>query len=211
LQGKREKSVKEGKPMQIVKMAKKGNLTLKIVVDEEPESPREWDNLGTMVCWHGRYNLGDKHDFPTPEDFTAYLKTHDAVVLPVIMYDHSGLFFSTTRNYPFDDHWDAGQVGYIYVTYEKLRKNYNVKRLTTKILDQARNSLIGEIETYTQWSCGNVYGFIVEEVFTCDKGFEHTRHVDSCWGFYGSDLEKNGIMDSVSDIWKNAEFEEITA
>ena len=23
-------------------------------------SPRDWDNLGRMVCWHSRYNLGDE-------------------------------------------------------------------------------------------------------------------------------------------------------
>lgn len=29
-------------------------------------SPRDWDNLGTMVCFHSRYQLGDKHDY-SPE------------------------------------------------------------------------------------------------------------------------------------------------
>lgn len=31
----------------------------KIETDDTPESPREWDNLGTMACWHRRYSLGD--------------------------------------------------------------------------------------------------------------------------------------------------------
>lgn len=33
---------------------------LKIIQDDSPESPRDWDNLGTMACWHGRYTLGDE-------------------------------------------------------------------------------------------------------------------------------------------------------
>ena len=38
--------------------------------DEDAESPREWDsNIGTMVCWHKNYNLGDEHNFSSPEDF----------------------------------------------------------------------------------------------------------------------------------------------
>lgn len=43
---------------------------LKIEHDDSPESPREWDNLGTMVCWHNRYNLGDEQP---KEDARHYL------------------------------------------------------------------------------------------------------------------------------------------
>jgi len=35
--------------------------TIKIIHDPDPESPRDYDNLGTMICWHRRYNFGDKH------------------------------------------------------------------------------------------------------------------------------------------------------
>jgi hypothetical protein len=35
--------------------------TIEIHYDNDnPESPRDWDNLGTMACWHRRMNLGDK-------------------------------------------------------------------------------------------------------------------------------------------------------
>ena len=34
---------------------------LKIKQDDDiSDSPRDWDNLGHMVCWHSRYNLGDE-------------------------------------------------------------------------------------------------------------------------------------------------------
>lgn len=48
-------------------------FTLKIVADDSPESPREWDNLGTMVCFARRYDLGDKHNHKDPESFFADL------------------------------------------------------------------------------------------------------------------------------------------
>lgn len=35
-------------------------LTVEIHPDEDAESPRSWDNVGTMVCWHRNYNLGDE-------------------------------------------------------------------------------------------------------------------------------------------------------
>ena len=28
--------------------------TIKIFHDPDPESPREWSNLGTLICWHRR-------------------------------------------------------------------------------------------------------------------------------------------------------------
>lgn len=51
------------------------NDTHKLIVryDEDAESPREWDNLGKMVCFHGRYDLGDEHDYSGPKDFLLNL------------------------------------------------------------------------------------------------------------------------------------------
>ena len=40
----------------------KNGQTLEIYQDEHGESPREWDNMCQMICFHKRYNLGDKHD-----------------------------------------------------------------------------------------------------------------------------------------------------
>jgi hypothetical protein len=42
--------------------ATKGNLTLEIHQDLEPENPRRSTdgNCSTMVCWHKRYVLGDE-------------------------------------------------------------------------------------------------------------------------------------------------------
>ncbi|MHC4619185.1 MAG: hypothetical protein ACYTEQ_15685 [Planctomycetota bacterium] len=37
-------------------------MKVRIEQDPDAESPREWDNLGIMVCFHGRYTLGDDAD-----------------------------------------------------------------------------------------------------------------------------------------------------
>lgn len=109
-----------------------GNYLIKIELDNEPESPREWDNLGTMVCFHGRYSLGDKHDYK-PEQFNGWddmekslIKEHDiCVILPLYLYDHSGITISTTS---FSCQWDSGKVGFIYISKKKVRDEYSVKR-----------------------------------------------------------------------------------
>ena len=190
---------------------------VRIIQDEDPESPREWDNLGTMVCWHSRYTLGDEQpsadpqtwrrelaaehvseddpDLLTDEDIRRALEDH-YIMLPLILYDHSELSMSTNRQWPYDCPWDAGQVGWIYVSKAKGRKEWpKVANLDAKL----REVLEGEVETYDQFLRGEVYGFVVEERDHCDScGREEWQHVDSCWGFFGHDLEQNGIADYLS-------------
>lgn len=47
---------------------------------EAGESPREWDNLGTMCMWHSHYNLpqeGDYKDVPDRGDFIGWCRDND--------------------------------------------------------------------------------------------------------------------------------------
>ena len=57
-------------------VASNGTKTAVILQDTDPENPRDsyyQENLGNMVCWHKRYNLGDKHTFDDPIDFAQDL------------------------------------------------------------------------------------------------------------------------------------------
>lgn len=171
---------------------RKGNKLLVIEQDTDCESPREWDNIGTMVCFHSRYNLGDEHNFRT-EDFGSwedievllYKEEKAVTVLPLYLYDHSGISMSTSRNYPFNCRWDSGQVGFIYATQQE---NMTCEQLTKILRD--------EVATYDDYLTGNVWGFTLYQLKTCDMGHEHKEHIDSCWGFYGHDIEKNGILEN---------------
>ena len=48
-------------------------LTVKIIQDTDAESPRDWDNVGTMVCWHSRYGLGDEQRRDNPDEWLQEL------------------------------------------------------------------------------------------------------------------------------------------
>jgi hypothetical protein len=157
---------------------------IKIIQDENPFSPREDDNLGTMVCFHSRYDLGDKHDF-SREEAQEFLKSKEICVsLPLYLYDHSGITMNTTG---FSCRWDSGCVGFTYVTKEQVRKEYSVKRITKEVIEKVTKVLEGEVETYDQYLRGDVYGYEIYEVTTCSEGHEHENFVDSCWGFYGEE------------------------
>ena len=54
-------------------VGEKGPYTLVVQHDGDAASPREDDNFGKMVCFHRRYNLGDKHDYLDKDDFLREL------------------------------------------------------------------------------------------------------------------------------------------
>ena len=175
-------------------------IVLEIFQHEPYESPREWDNLGHMVCWHRRYSLGDPHDidhsnFGSWEEIEEYLvKKMDAcVILPIYMYDHSGITISTKYVYPYTDRWDAGQIGFIYCTKKKIREYFSVKYVTEKWKKRARGVLMDEVDIYDYYLRGEVYGF---------KLFEDGKEIDSCCGFYGDDMRSNGLLDCLPEEYR---------
>ena len=141
--------------------------------DHAPESPRDWDNLGTVLLIDRcRYDFGDgRADY---DELKAISDDPNNIVLPVYMYDHSGITINTSG---FSCPWDSGQVGLIYVTKDKAIENWGKKILTKKVREAAIKCLQSEVETLDQYLTGNVYGYIVYD----PKGEE----AESCWGFYG--------------------------
>ena len=49
------------------------NYKLKLHRDDDPPDPRENDNLGKMVCFHRRYNLGDEQPRCDPQEWLRSL------------------------------------------------------------------------------------------------------------------------------------------
>ena len=161
---------------------------IKIIYDTYPPNPvEEYDSFGKMVCFHKRYSLGHKHNHSV-EGFQAFLKVNEKniVVLPLYLYDHSGITMKTT---PFSCGWDSGQVGYIYVTREQILKEYGVKKVTSKIREKVEKLLIAEVDTYDKYLTGEVFGFIIEK---------NGEVEDSCYGFY--DTPENIITECKSTI-----------
>jgi hypothetical protein len=196
---------------------------INIYQDDDALDPREnFEPLGTMVCFHNNYNLGDKHNYTDAADavyqilldlgyeteamnenidgyasgefIERYWPKFEqlAIVLPLYLYDHSGITMSTSA---FSCPWDSGQVGFIYISKVNARKEYG--RLTKKNLARVVEYMTGEVKEYDSYLTGDVYGYNVEPVdsnksIDCD---------DSCWGFYGWEYaEKEMISNAKSAI-----------
>lgn len=283
---------------------KEGNkYLLKIKQDDCPQSPREWDNVATMVCWHNHYSLGDKHSFDNSDEFFNYV-LHDICDLEyeefeelttrekyklacenknihikeLNLYDHSGISISTSSCFPYNDRWDAGCVGFVYITKETAFRelvayvldengerikeehkypngqstwSYKTQPLTDDTWKEKAEEVIdSEVKTYDQYLTGDVFGFTLSEIIPvygcaeCEEEInvselltekqlsfdgkvhyycphcgadlgndvditsplnidiieEEEKEIDSCWGFYGCEIETNGIIDYLTNL-----------
>lgn len=167
-------------------------LTIKIYQDDDPLNPRtEWDNLGTMACFHKRYSLGDKHNL-TPDELKELVKRYNLLALPLYLLDHSGLWIRTGRFAEDAAGWDTSFIGYIYVTFETIKKEYG--KVTKKTKAQALSVLEGEVKVYSAYLEGSVYGFVVED--------ETGNNLESCWGFIETDypMEKTYVLQEARSV-----------
>ena len=173
-----------------------GDYYLTIDHENYPENPREWDNFSTMVCFHRRYNLGDKHTY-NHHDYNGWdemekdiIKNENVgVILPLYLYDHGGITISTT---PFHCNFDSGQIGFIYVSRKTIFENIRgYKILTKKLKEIVTERLLNELKCYDQYLQNEVYSF---EIVKDDERVEY------CGGYYDLDeCIKEGIS-MVNDL-----------
>ena len=178
------------------------------------ETPRDWDNLGKMICWTKRYNLGDVKLLENYseskecklQNLTDYCNGWDeieevlkkefgaVVILPLFLYDHSGI---SMRTFSHGQHagWDGGYVGFIYATKADILKEYSVKRITKAIKTKVEKILTSEVETYSQYLEGDVYCFTVEDA--------DGETVESCGGFYGMESAKDEVNSQIDWLVKD--------
>ena len=176
-------------------------VTIRIIQDEDPQSPRDWDNLGTMFCAHRRHNLGDKQ-FESWAGIDAALAAEGkmAVILPLYLFDHSGITIRCSSDeFRAADGagWDWGQVGYVFVTKEKARKEWG--KLTAATLKKIKECLIAEVDAYDKYLTGSYVGWVVED--------EDGEHVESCWGYDDQDYALKEAQSMAKSILKRRKLD----
>lgn len=184
-------------------------LTVEIVpeeyVDEGVYSPREQDNIGTMFCWHPDYTLGDEqfsHDSHLDErededgeivwpwndlaNVAQWLRNERGavVVLPLYLYDHSGISISCGNFAETIDPggWDTSAVGFIYTTRERVAElcgeyPYKAPDFEGTPEEWLAEQLRAEVKEYDLYLTGDAGGFVIKN----DAG----DVLDSCWGYLG--------------------------
>ena len=112
-----------------------------------------------------------------PDQLLYALASEKNLILPLNLYDHSGLSMSVSSFIGRAQHaeWDSGQVGWIYATADSIRAEYG--NCSAESVEKAKALLKSEVETYNYYLSGQCYGF---------RLYENGEEMDSCWGFLGA-------------------------
>lgn len=173
---------------------------ISIEPDDDSQNPyTDWDQLSDVNFWIRNYNLDStgkgQQGFRGPDDVVLAFEAGEIVFYaPIRAYIHSGITISmSATTYPFNDVWDSGLAGFVYVTKEKAREEFPNLRNRALWLACERVAK-AEIETLDMYLTGQVYGYWVWK-----KG-EDKHDGESCWGYYGYDdclSEAKGVVDQL--------------
>lgn len=108
------------------------------------------------------------------------LREDIAICLPIYLYAHGGI---TVSHGAFSCKWDSGQVGWHYITREKLQDEFGGD------VERATKCLEAELRVYDAYLRGSVWGYTIED--------EEGDEVGSCCGLYGDTLEETGLLSDV--------------
>lgn len=160
---------------------------IEIETDSDSDNPRNWSNLGEFCVSNRSKYLENESDFDLESlDLKRLRKTH--IILPVSVYDHSGVSIYIGGKC---DRWDSGQIGWYIVSKEKIKQEFNVKRISPKLRERVTEYLENEVKTFNQWLNNEVYCFTL---------YHNGEEEDSCGGFY--DIED--IYEYLPDEYTNA-------
>jgi len=187
----------------IIEQYMHAGLTVNIYLDENSESPRTWDNLGKLILFgrHAYMEVNELDRQYRPADYSGWSEFSEAIVadfpgaeiLPVFRYEHGIVLYRTTG---FSCPWDSCQVGFIVCPRESILKEFSAKRVTANLRGKVREVLKSEIDTYSTWASGDVYGYVVTDV--CNNSINLDG--DSCWGFYGIGAVKDAANEAAEAI-----------
>ena len=171
------------------------------VFNSDCDNPLHWG--GSDIQWvmlHRGYQLENTTDI-TSENFSGWGKMSDyidqefdpALIIPVYMLDHSGLSLSI---HSFNDGWDSGQIGFVFMSKEVLKRNYQDDENT------AISAIEGELLIYTNYLNGECYRLEL---------YHDGNLLESSDGFYGSNFNTNDIKECIEEYVSTEIAEELVA
>ena len=155
--------------------------TLIVTVDRQPLNPRAFECFGKLICFNPCRFLGDPHTY---ENNIAFLKDiisdekardmdqmntsgllraaeYNNVLMPVCLKEGSGISVSAIPIWTYDSLYalENRQIGWIYVSHDKIKKEFSADSLTPDLIENAKVLLYGEVDYYDNYLRGECYRF----------------------------------------------------
>lgn len=154
---------------------------LKIGYDECIDSPRNYFNIGKILCLPNKYI---KNELELPYEYDEKFKESrnlneieemltklGYIHERICVYDHSGV--SIYLGTPCC-RWDSGYIGWYCVSREEVKEQYGLERLVKQRVNKVKKLMNTEIRNYNNWINGNVYWY---ELYKNGKLIDHCGRV----------------------------------
>lgn len=141
-------------------------------------------------------DMADKLDMY--EKMSLLEGTGEVVMLPISMYEHSGisLWLGSTIGH-VDAQWDCSSIGFAFVEKNTAKEEGMLdpgEEYKHDWKSWAYAMMEAEMETYDKYVQGEVYGYMIED----EDGEEASNvHLCGCWGYYD---KKQLLEDAKSNI-----------
>lgn len=142
------------------------------------------ERLEYATYFNDQYNVLEPTEYElTDNEIDRVIKwvEKNIIMLPIYVYEHSGIALSTGG---FSCPWDSGQAGFIYTDKKRAREWLGVKSITKQVEKKIIEMLSRQVAYMNDLAQGNVYGFV------WDFG--------GCGGYVG---------DSFDDMYREAQTE----
>jgi len=143
-----------------------------------------WNNEGYTKAREdlGSHTKAERYITAKIDEFIDGILDQFYIILPLSLYEHSGISMRTTG---FQSGWNSSDVGIIYVTKKKAKKEYG------KDFEQkAINFMKAEVEEYDHYISGECYGYDITPM-DANKKIECEG---AYWGFLGWDSARKEML-----------------
>ena len=121
-------------------------------VGHDEAGMKRYERMVNIVS--SRFRHGPKTEERAIDEAMQKVISEKYLMLPLYLYDHSGITMNTTG---FSCPWDSGQVGWIYADKRRIEAEYG--KVTPETIEKARQVLEGEVKSYDYFLTGQCYGF----------------------------------------------------
>ena len=164
--------------LKMFRIKKSNNI---LVVYKDYRHPRIFfENFGSIIGWYQDFSLVEENSSPElARKKMEYIKSGGGVFFPIYLLNNKVKHISTEKINNF-------HIGYIYVEGYKIKKKFCIHRITDEIYQKVKEILLNEIKILDQYLQENLYAYDVLSPWG--------EIVDSSWGFFGYNIENNGIL-----------------